>query len=207
MDPNTSSKPPVSNLCVCFDTQLFTCPASKLKLASGCNKSLWCNLLKYLSLTAGNLQSKYRVRSQHESKFLGFSWPWPNRLDDPVYLSCNVYVEVLFFKIYFYLFSLQLAVWLMGYYLSILFSCEALTFLQIENLKNKLQQYQITLSQNSMIRILFQNLSQWQQKNRKRAIKLEQFLKRKYKHFCRAMWISPISITLPFYFIRKKVSN
>ena len=159
MDPNTSSKPPVSNLCVCFDTQLFTCPASKLKLASGCNKSLWCNLLKYLSLTAGNLQSKYRVRSQHESKFLGFSWPWPNRLDDPVYISCNVYVEVLFFKIYFYLFSLQLAVWLMGYYLSILFSCEALTFLQIENLKNKLQQYQITFSQNSMIRILFQNLS------------------------------------------------
>ena len=47
----------------------------------------------------------------------------------------------------------------MGYYLSILFSCEALTFLQIENLKNKLQQYQLTLSQNSMIRILFQNLS------------------------------------------------
>ena len=41
--------------------------ASKLSCwpASGCNKSLWCNLLKYLSLTAGNLQSKYRVRSQH----------------------------------------------------------------------------------------------------------------------------------------------
>lgn len=89
-----------------------------------------------------------------------------------------MYVEVLFFKIYFYLFSLQLAVWLMGYYLSILFSCEALTFLQIENLKNKLQQYQLTLSQNSMIRILFQNLSQRQQKNRKRAIKLEQFKKK-----------------------------
>ena len=120
-----------------------------------------------------------------------------------LYIYLVVYVEVLFFKIYFYLFSLQLAVWLMAYYLSILFSCEALTFLQIENLKNKLQQYQITLSQNSMIRILFQNLSQRQQKNRKRAIKL----KRKYKHFCWAMWFSPISITFPFYFTRKKVSN